>query len=1477
MTCSDDSQQECASSVRKLGTDDLGQVSFAIVAVVLLIASAAAGTYLAARQMEEAKHERELRLLDDMEKAALDVSLELELLASARAHGIVSEWDEFPVNETRLSDCFVSSVASYIAESFPRSEGSFAVNVTNWTGGLFYLEKNTLDLVPSDVSDGGAIEVEGEDLESEALPTPSTEVLDERTATPYYAAVGNFTVVVDAKNAHIAKQSSFSKPVMSALAFLEAKLESFRTASSGGYSDLARLVGYMLSVLGQLRVLEGYGMPMYSDGKGSSDILTEQDLYRAVLVALLLEQVRLFRDVDESFEEDVVRACGGCPLGAKALHAVKARYLDPAELFLWFLGKTEPRLDPGMIIAQSIQSLGELLLVKYMDYFGWLGMLDIVDAGITFYTESLDSLISRLTGEDKAYSAVRAWIEESMRSSSVSRDSYALTFTNSCDFYVQVPQRTYFVEDVFGQQFPVWIGNATMPVRVQTYDIMSSPVWASFYEAYRECQDSLRGLFMDSVARLAFDLASMATVEVDGVVVDPADGVDLFTSIAGATGRVELLVDDAELEQAVRNLPFFSAQFELVQRFDEFAYSMVQEVFPTSLASGSVPGLAVELLENATYQYIPDLAVPVVQQLKEIVTHDLEHSPEWGVYSELCSRFMNASRTYMQRLVTWMNHSVVASDDSFTGPVVDTAVALLTVGIDQFPSIEHMAEDTLTALADDMLSQKALSAHKSSVYVDLVNPFSFWDGNLSSACEAGTVLNETLAVQVIGGLPKMTAVPYNPALGFSSLANMLPIDELMVQVQRPWEFDRSSQLYPNLHITEMGNATSVPYATQWNISVLGMLDVCVESSCSDLSAILNDASPSSETSVRIEFSIPIVLRSAWPLDGVAYNPTNTAFSDAIAAAKKFCDIVWDKLEPVFGWAKDGFERALRFVQDSFTTLASYATRVVKALSVGLQLMVTVLQEYIQRFLNSTIGKAIELFVDLTGRIEFRISLFGFTLTVQTSVPDLLFRNSLDIIRVFVHTDRFGPGLSFGIRVAKLSDGRFDIIANATISLRSATIEIVVDPLMQVLRRLVELHCKGNTWGLDIVIPEVQPYEIAEVSTADLPGIGAFLSNIPIPVLGLSASIKAGMRLKYSPPFPTDVVVNEFESNPPGEDSGKEWVELYNPLDEPRCVDGWMLSTVHGKSSVITLQGVVPARGLRVFSFPETSIDNGYSDDPFNDGDAIVLMDPTGKVVDLSPTLKDTENNGKTNQRAWDGGPRWVFEQGSMGDSNGVPVLLATADVIAKALFEAFKEAFMETKTVEVSASLAFLTMFGKRVLHHFIENLLSIVSEVIHEVVFYIQVMLADATGSASAGFRASFVVTGEAIVDLLRWLIHSFATFVVNLGRPSNPIAYPAFPQEFFSGLYLRFEVLFEVGPPRIIRSLGSDLGFSGTMTCVISIAPNLPAIGKLVGRSWGNWAVEFGVYLEGVPREMVSGVLARDTGDYVDLWLVKGKLYGI
>ncbi len=1446
-----------------------------MIATVLLLSTVAAGAYLAKRELDELAAASREKLLSEMAASVDEVVLEISLAGTAKAHSVVSGWDVFPVNDSAVSTEYSRIMASYLHSGFPRSQSGFTIDITGWTGGLFFSEMSTVDLVPSDETERTELVIDDTSAYIDELPAGSEEIVSETTACPYYVATGNFTVSVACGDVHLVKDEAFERPVISALPFVESKVRAFESASFGEMSDLGKTVGYMLTTLAQLRVLEGYGTPIYSGGLETEAVLTEQDVYRATLVGLLIEQARLFRSVDVGFAEEAASACGATDIGLEALLSSGGRYADPGELFLWFLGRTEPMLDPGMVVFQAVSGLADQLCVKLMEYMGWLGMVDAADSAIDWVGDSIDSLIAYLTGEDEAQRAVVSWILEAMRAVDAGPYVYSALFSPETDFYAWVPERMYFVEDLSGELHPVWIGNCSVAVDVPAYDLLESPVWAEFYDEFKEHQASIRGVIQDCVMRLAFGIATQCTYAVDDMVIDPFDGEDLFSSLASRSGGISISADPTLISESVRTLPMFSSQRAMAASLSAFALDSASRLLDGGLLEAALSDLVDGLLEDARHAYIPGLVVPVEQQLEGIVLADLSADGSWGVSDLVMRSIESLGLLYIRRFSATLNTSVTVADDGFAGPVVDTIALLLAEGAEDCPPVLRQVERQLSSAAKATLTQKRMMDHKPSVYLDLGGAFEFWRGNLTAA--EGEAIEEALTVQVADGVEPMRVVPYDPERGYDDLDNLAPTDEFLVQVKRPWQFDRGEEIYPNTHTTSLSNASVAPYATQWTVSVRAQLTIVLTAASSDILSICADGEAVSRRSVGIDLRLPVVVHSATPLDGVEYNPSNTLLSDALAVVRLFHDIVWDKLEPVVSWMMNGFDRVLWFLQDFFDVMASFATRLVTSLAVCLQTLVETMQEYIGRFADSVLGKAVKLFIDMAGTVEVRISLYGFTIVIQTNLPDLLFKNCRDLLRLTVHSRHLGPGLTFGIRVARLSDGRYDVVVNGTLTTDDFTAEVVVDPLMMVKRRLVELHLVSDSWRLDLAIPEVEPYEMAEVSSADLPGIGALLSNIPLPMLGARASVEMGMRVKYSPPFPTNLVVNEFEANPAGDDDGREWVEIYNPLDSTVDLDGWAVETIHGGTHSLPLSGQITPGGYAVFTFPSTAIDNGQAGDPFNDGDSISLVNPSGAVMDLTPMLSDTANDGRTHQRNWDGGPKWYLRPGTMGDSNGVPTFLATADYIAKALFEAFREALEETKTSEVTASVEFLQMLGRRVLNHFIDNLLDIIKEVVHEVIFYLEVTLSDATGAAGGGLRLSFVVKGEAISELLKWVIKSLATYIANLGRASNPLEYPPSPDAFFANLHIRFEALFFVGMPKMLTVLGGRVDTGLRVTALVAIAPNLPAIGRLAGKDWGNWAVDFGLCLEGVPREVIGSCVLTSSGELMDVWLVRAKAYGV
>lgn len=129
-----------------------------------------------------------------------------------------------------------------------------------------------------------------------------------------------------------------------------------------------------------------------------------------------------------------------------------------------------------------------------------------------------------------------------------------------------------------------------------------------------------------------------------------------------------------------------------------------------------------------------------------------------------------------------------------------------------------------------------------------------------------------------------------------------------------------------------------------------------------------------------------------------------------------------------------------------------------------------------------------------------------------------------------------------------------------------------------------------------------------------------------------------------------VVINEMEQNPLGTDAGYEWVELYNPTDQPLDIGGWTLSTTHGVTVTLRIPDgtIIDPGGYLVYSYEKQWLDN--------EDESVILRDTDGILIDETPLLNDPYNNGW----AWSRHPNgydtnsvsdWLFQPSTMGYEN----------------------------------------------------------------------------------------------------------------------------------------------------------------------------------------------------------------------------------
>jgi len=133
----------------------------------------------------------------------------------------------------------------------------------------------------------------------------------------------------------------------------------------------------------------------------------------------------------------------------------------------------------------------------------------------------------------------------------------------------------------------------------------------------------------------------------------------------------------------------------------------------------------------------------------------------------------------------------------------------------------------------------------------------------------------------------------------------------------------------------------------------------------------------------------------------------------------------------------------------------------------------------------------------------------------------------------------------------------------------------------------------------------------------------------------------------------NVVINEIDTNPPGNDakSINEWIELYNPTNSKIDIGGWQIASTTILKKTMTIHS-------GTFIEPGQFLTFTYQSLWFTDSNELVeLKDKNGTSVDSTPLLSDMKNNFYSWQRIHDGYDLnalgdWKFAISTTGASNG---------------------------------------------------------------------------------------------------------------------------------------------------------------------------------------------------------------------------------
>jgi len=167
-----------------------------------------------------------------------------------------------------------------------------------------------------------------------------------------------------------------------------------------------------------------------------------------------------------------------------------------------------------------------------------------------------------------------------------------------------------------------------------------------------------------------------------------------------------------------------------------------------------------------------------------------------------------------------------------------------------------------------------------------------------------------------------------------------------------------------------------------------------------------------------------------------------------------------------------------------------------------------------------------------------------------------------------------------------------------------------------------------------------------------------------------------------------IVINEVDTNPPGDDSKtiSEWVELYNPTDSEVDLAGWTISSTTILKKSFTLPPGTFIQPGKFLAFSHASL-------WFTDVSELVqLRDNNGFLIDETPILTDMMNDFTSWQRIFDGfdtdsGTDWKFTTSSAGSSNGKLEIQDDLDAITVSI-QSVKENYLFDQTAIISGAVS---------------------------------------------------------------------------------------------------------------------------------------------------------------------------------------------
>lgn len=1421
------------------------QVSFAALAILLLVLGGLSTVYFQSsrrQQLQSLKATGELRFLDDrveschsciqrdLEGLLEDLLVERLLDGSFDRMGFAEAWEDITEEFNRRSEGFLSP-----------NEGL----------GRYEIEVNdhvlTAELPAYDFDDAVTNTefsddcLDQDDLENAGPDTYKTRSWGPGKTSVYPAISGhvNYTARSMESGRTLQRSIKVSATVRSPVALLDERLGDLSRSCEGSSGEVARMTGYILNTLAQFRVLQG---------ETSSDkIIGQDDADLAVRLALFLEAARTLRCSVPSL---LPQGTGNDDLRNLVESYCGTGSVDVADIAGLYLKLDGQRLNLESILSQALNTLVDQFVLKYLDY---LGILPLAEMIVDFGEYTLDKLkdvggavSDYLFGKDdkekdkvEEHEVVKNLlgiydIETVFEPVDISLGGNDFLYTimqGGTASDADGESRSYKVE----RTYRISLTEQSVTIPFEPVDLFADDMkdtWDNIGEEFCEKKyDEESGKIRTALRRMIEELVGTGC-RAPGV----RDVIDMHNSPVD----LEPTDDETMMETLSNRYDCF---------FDELSESM---------GSNEVSQIIKEILKeclNPESDNINVLVLLVNSNLDKFA--DVDHQRDLA--REAISKALISGSVAIEEII-WQpeeaQHWNIELETLTASDVLETG--------------KPAGGEDMESLVD-----KAIEASKIDTVDEKASDEKWWEKTLSDLKEGGPLRNI-----ICGGIGEV--VEASGFLGCGIYLSKTITSEMMrSQIMRNdavrsispldvpfqfspgdiWDEELRTELAGDglsissdigkpegVHHTDPKDLSTRPFETVWDISFSGSMALAVSTVNGRVTGPDGPVNTALSGDISLDFNVVVWTASGWELGGVDYRSSDTLWGDL----KDFLGKVWEKVAGFLDRAWDGVQAFVDFVKDAKQTIMKCASKILEWIGRALNYLVQSAMNFVKKVLGGLIEDLCDWVKDWIGEgsLEFKLFGFRFLANVPKDVPG---DGITPQCRLEVSKDWKTNGLCFWVEFVEVN-GDADVLVGTGLDLWGREVSFTLDPLMKVMGTCLAATIDGESWGMELSVPDVEDVDIVRFVPVELP-------PIPVPLVG-RAYVEFGAEMKLARVIEDRVVINEVV--PPTDDS-PGWVELARNPSVGYDLSGWYLESRSDPGARMVL-GELDWEYVDyepcIYQFIGLAKVELKSGSDISVCDGLVLRNGDG-VVDRTPRL-DGVGPGQGLSRLPDLGPTWTAAKNTMGKLNGEDGELSGSDLVLAAVDDARREAISggiplswdEFKTMV----RAFLTTL--------LDNLADLAQDVLVEFLVYIQVILASQSGP---GFRISFVIAGDVICDILRWL-----SDLVNrvLDGPDDPMrGANSFPStnDLAQGLSIRFEALFNMEVPKTVKDDQTPDDLQGR----VRIEANLAALGALFGKSWGTWEVRFGVLFTGSTGGMAKNLFNTHSKN-PDVWLLRGTIHG-